>query len=380
MSPRMYPLIIRGRFPSCLVAAYAPSYYTRQISTSTCRRVYTLLLYAAHIYLVMSPRIHPLIIRGTYPSCHVAAYTPSYYTRHISILSCRRVYTLLLYAAHIHLVMSPRIHPLIIRGIYPSRHVAAYTPSYYTRHISILTCRRVYTLLLYAVHIHLVMSPRIHPHIIRGTYPSCHVPAYTPSYYMRYISILSCRRVYTLILYAAHIHLDMSPRIHPLIICGTYPSCHVAAYTPSYYTRHISILTCRRVYTLLLYAAHFHPVMSPRIHPHIIRGTYPSCHVAAYTPSYYTRHISILSCRRVYTLLLYAAYIHLDMSPRIHSLIIRGTFTSCHVAAYTPSYYTRHISILTCRRVYTLLLYAAHLHLVMSPRIHPLIIRGIYPS
>src|ERR1700753_2782592 len=151
----------------------------------------------------------------------------------------------------------------------------------------------------------------------------------------------------------------MSPRIHPLIICGTFPSTHVAAYTPTYYTRHISILSCRRVYTLLLYAAHFHLVTSPHIHPLIIRGIFSSRHVAAYTPSYYPRHISILSCRRVYTLLLYASHFHLDMSPRIHPLIIRGIFPSCHVAAYTPSYYTRHISILTCRRVYTLLLYAA---------------------
>src|SRR6201992_4294567 len=241
----------------------------------------------------MSPRIHPLIIRGTFPSCHVAAYTPSYYTRHISILSCRRVCTLILYAAHFHLDMSPRIHPLIIRGTFPPCHVAAYTPSYYTRHISTLSCRRVYTLLLYAAHIHLVMSPRIHPLIIRGTFPPCHVAAYTPSYYTRHISILSCRRVYTLLLYAAHFHPVMSPRIHPLIIRGTFPSWHVAAYTPSYYTRHISTLTCRRVYTLILYAAHFHPVMSPRIHPLIIRGRFTSCHIAAYTPSYYTRHLAI---------------------------------------------------------------------------------------
>ena len=101
---------------------------------------------------------------------------------------------------------------------------------------------------------------------------------------------------------------------------------HVAAYTPSYYTRHISILSCLRVYTLLLYAAHIHLVMSPRIHPHIIRGRFPSCHVAAYTPSYYTRHISTLTCCRVYTLLLYAAPCHPVMSPRMHPLIIRGTF------------------------------------------------------
>src|ERR1700755_946749 len=141
-------------------------------------------------------------------------------------------------------------------------HVAAYTPSYYTRHISILSCLRVYTLLLYAAHFHPGMSPRIHPLIIRGTFPSSHVSAYTSSYYTRQISILACRRVYTLILYAAHFHLVMSPRIHPLIICGRFPSTHVAAYTPSCYTRHIYILTCRRVYTLLLYAAHFHIVMS----------------------------------------------------------------------------------------------------------------------
>src|SRR6201992_991299 len=154
----------------------------------------------------------------------------------------------------------------------------------------------------------------------------------------------------------------MSPRIPPLIIRSTFPPCHVAAYTPSYYTRHFSILTCRRVYTLLLYAAYFHPVMSPRIHPLIIRGIFPSCHVAAYTPSYYTRHISILTCRRVYTLLLYAAHLHLVMSPRIHPLIIRGIYPFRHVAAYTPSYYTRrHVKMeMTCRRVYTLLLYAAY--------------------
>src|ERR1700755_1434989 len=223
------------------------------------------------------------------------------------------------------------------------------------------------------------MSPHMHPLIIRGRFPPRHVAAYTPSYYTRHISILSCRRVCTLLLYTAHIHPVMSPRIDPLIIRGTYPSCHVAAYAPSYYTRQISTSTCRRVYTLLLYAAHIHPVMSPRMHPLIIRGTYPSCHVAAYTPSYYTRHISILSCRRICTLLLYAADFHLDMSPRIHPLIIRGTYPSCHVAAYAPSYYTRHISILSCRRVYTLLLYAAHIHLVMSPHMHPLIIRGRFP-
>src|ERR1700755_706821 len=133
----------------------------------------------------------------------------------------------------------------------------------------------------------------------------------------------------------------MSPRIHPLIIRRTFSSHHVAAYTPSYYTRHISTLTCRRVYTLILYAAHFHPGMSPRIHPLIIRGRFTSCHIAVYTPSYYTRHISILACRRVYTLLLYAVDLHLVISPRIHPLIIRGTFPSWHVAAYTPSYYTR---------------------------------------
>src|SRR6201990_2754810 len=109
----------------------------------------------------MSPRIHPHIIRGRFPPCHIAAYTPSYYTRHISILSCRRVCTLLLYAAHFHPALSPRIHPLIIRGIFPSSHVAAYTPSYYPRHISIPPCRRVYTLLLYAEYFHPAMSPRI---------------------------------------------------------------------------------------------------------------------------------------------------------------------------------------------------------------------------
>src|SRR6201990_3459140 len=197
------------------------------------------------------------------------------------------------------------------------------------RHLAIMACRRVYTLL----------------------------------YYTRHISILSCRRAYTLLLYAALSHLVMSPRIHPLIIRGTLPSCHVAAYTPSYYTRHLAILSCRRVYPLLLYAVDFHPAISPRIHPHIIRGTFPSRHVAAYTHSYYTRHLAILSCRRVYTLLLYAALCHPAMSPRIHPHIIRGTLSSCHFAAYTPSYYTRHLAILSCRRVYTLLLYAALFHL-----------------
>src|ERR1700755_1926602 len=326
----------------------------RYISILSCRRVYTLLLYAAHFHLVMSPRIHPLIIRGRFPSWHVATYTPSYYTQHISILSCRRVYTLLLYAAHLHLHMSPRIHPLIIRGTFPYCHVAAYTPSYYTRHLATLSCRRVYTLLLYAAHFHLVTSPHIHPLIIRGRFPSSHVAADTPSCYTRHISILSCRRGYTLILYAAHIHLVMSPRIHPLIIRGTFPSRHVAAYTPSYYTWHISILSCRRIYTLILYAAHIHPAMSPRIHPLIIRGTFPSCHVPAYTPSYYTRHISTLTCCRVYTLLLYAAHFHPDMLPRIHPLIIRRTSPSCHVAVYTLSYYTPHIYLLASPRVYAL--------------------------
>src|ERR1700755_2329159 len=145
------------------------------------------------------------------------------------------------------------------------------------RHLAIMACRRVYTLL----------------------------------YYTRHISSLSCRRVYTLLLYAAPFHLMMSPRIHPLVIRGTFPPCHVAAYTPSYYTRHLAILSCRRVYTLILYAAHFHFDMSPCIHPHIIRGTFPSWHVAAYTPSYYTRHLAIMACRHVYTLLLYAAPFHL---------------------------------------------------------------------
>src|ERR1700755_920104 len=145
------------------------------------------------------------------------------------------------------------------------------------------------------------------------------------------------------------LYLDMSPRIHPLIIRGTFTCCHVAAYTPTYYTRHIYILTCRRVYTLLLYAAHLHPVTSPRIHPLIIRGTFTSCHVAAYTPTYYTRHIYILTCRRVYTLLLYAADLHPVTSPRIHPLIIRGTFTYRHVTAYTPLYYTQCIYMLAYR-------------------------------
>src|SRR6201990_588895 len=378
MSPRIHPLIIRGTFPSCHVAVYTPSYYTRHFSILSCRRVYTLLLYAAHFHLVMSPRIHPLIIRGTFPSCHVSAYTPSYYTRHISILSCLRVCTLLLYAVDLHPVMSPRIHPLIIRGTFPSRHVAVYTPSYYTRHLAILACRRVYSLLLYAVDLHPVMSPRIHPLIIRGTFPSRHVAAYTPSYYTRNLAILACRRVYSLILYAAPCHPGMSPRILSLIIRGRFTSCHVSAYTPSYYTRHISIPPCRRVYTLLFYAVDLHLDMSPRIHPHIIRGTLPPWHVAAYTPSYYTRHLAILACRRVYSLLLYAPYFHPVMSPRIHPLIIRGTFPSCHVAAYTPSYYTRNISILSCRRIYTLLLYAAHLLSGISPHIRGGCIRGTF--
>src|SRR6201992_431742 len=128
--------------------------------------------------------------------------------------------------------------------------------------------------------------------------------------------------------------------------------------------RHLTISSCLCICTLLLYAAHFHPDMSPRIHPLIIRGRFPPRHVAAYTPSYYTRHISTLTCRRVYTLLLYAADFHPDMSPRIHPLIIRGTFTCCRVAAYTPSYYTRHFSTLACRRVCTLLLYVALFHIL----------------
>src|ERR1700753_692346 len=103
--------------------------------------------------------------------------------RHLTISSCLCICTLLLYAAHLHAVMSPRIHPLIIRGRFPPRHVAAYTPSYYTRQISTSTCRRVYTLLLYAALFHLDMSPRIHPLIIRGTFPPWHVAAYAPSYY-----------------------------------------------------------------------------------------------------------------------------------------------------------------------------------------------------
>jgi len=167
----------------------------------------------------------------------------------------------------------------------------------------------------------------------------------------------------------------MSPRIHPLIIRGRFPPRHVAAYTPSYYTRQISTLTCRRVYTLILYAADFHPVISPRIHPLIIRGTYPSCHVAAYAPSYYTRHISILSCRRVYTLLLYAALFHPVMSPSIHSLTIPRTFTFCHLPTYIP-----YISVLSCHRLYTLLLYPSnfiflleHLQLFTQNQFTPLL-------
>src|SRR6201990_730528 len=283
-------------------------------------------IYTAPFHFAGSPRIITPCIRGTFPSCHVSAYTPSYYTRQISILSCLRVCTLLLYAAPCHPVMPPRIHPLIIRGRFTSCHVAAYTPSYYTRHISIPPCRRVYTLLLYAAPCHPVMPPRILSLIIRGRFTSCHVAAYTPSYYTRHISIPPCRRVYTLLLYAVDLHLDMSPRIHPHIIRGTLPPWHVAAYTPSYYTRHLAILACRRVYSLLLYAPYFHPVMSPRIHPLIIRGTFPSCHVAAYTPSYYTRNISILSCRRIYTLLLYAAHLLSGISPHIRGGCIRGTF------------------------------------------------------
>src|ERR1700755_2013418 len=142
---------------------------------------------------------------------------------------------------------------------------------------------------IYTAPFHFAGSPRIITPCIRGTFPSCHVSAYTPSYYTRQISILSCLRVYTLLLYAEPCHPGMSPRILSLIIRGRFTSCHVSAYTPSYYTRHIYTLTCRRLYTLLLYAAPCHPGMPPRIHPLIIRGTLPSWHVAAYTLSYYTR-------------------------------------------------------------------------------------------
>src|ERR1700755_1942706 len=246
----------------------------------------------------MLPHIHPPIlslhvpapyIHSTFSFCRVAAYNNTVYTRHFSILSCLRVYTLLLYAAHFHLVVSPRMHPHIIRGTLPSWHAAAYTPSYYTRHIFTLTCRRVCTLLSYAAPCHPGLPPRIYSLIIRGRFPSRHVTAYTPSYYTRQISILSCLHVCTLLLYAAPCHPVMPPRILSLIIRGRFTSCHVAAYTPSYYTRHLAILSCRRVYSLLLYAVDLHPVMSPRIHPLIIRGTLPSWHAAAYTLSYYTR-------------------------------------------------------------------------------------------
>src|ERR1700755_2806077 len=45
-------------------------------------------------------------------------------------------------------------------------------------------------------------------------------------------------------------------------------------------------------------------------------------------PSMYTGVMSICKC---------------DTLRRIHPLIIRGTFLSCYVTAYTPTYYTRHI-------------------------------------
>src|ERR1700755_2674783 len=198
-------------------------------------------------------------------------------TRYIYILWCVRVIHRFIIQGTFYPAMLPHTQPIVVGGTFGWWHVAADTPSSYSRHLSTLTCRRVCTLLLYAADFHLVLSPRIHPHIIRGRFPPCHVAMYTPSYYTRHISILSCRRIYTLILYAADFHPVMSPRIHPHIIRGTFPSCHVAAYTPSYYTPHFSALSCRRVYTLILYAAHFHPVTSPRIHPHIIRGRFPSC-------------------------------------------------------------------------------------------------------
>src|ERR1700755_2081498 len=102
----------------------------------------------------------------------------------------------------------------------------------------------------------------------------------------------------------------------PLIIHTTFISCRVAACTPLYYNQYISFPLCCPIYTLLLcpclylhhiYIPHFHSAMLPRIITPCIHGTFPSCHVPAYTPSYYTRHFSILSCLRVYTLLLYAA-------------------------------------------------------------------------
>src|SRR6201990_60935 len=223
------------------------------------------------------------------------------------------------------------------------------------------------------------MLPHIHPPIlslhvpapyIHSTFSFCRVAAYNNTVYTRHFSILSCLRIYTLILYAADFHLVMSPRIHPLIIRGTLPSWHVAAYTLSYYTRHISIPSCCRVYTLLLYAAHFHPVMSPRIHPLIIRGIFPSCHVAAYTPSYYTPHIYFLASLRIYAEGVYTVLFRPAMSPHIHPLIIRPTFTLCNLPAYTLSYYTPHIYLLASPHVYAL-----HFHPLMSPPMHLLITR-----
>jgi hypothetical protein len=301
-------------------------------------------------------------------------YTPFYYLQHIFILICRCVYTLLLSVAHFWYDMSLCIHCLIIRSTFSTWHVTAYTPSYYLQHIFILTCRCVYTVLLSAAHFWHDMSLHIHRLIICSIFSTWHVTVYTLSYYPQHIFILTCCCIYTVLLSAAHFWHDISLRIHPLIICSTFSTWHVAMYTLSYYPQHIFILTCRCVYTLLLSIAHFHSNLSLHIHCLIICSTFPTWHVAAYTLSYYLQHIFDMTCRCIYTVLLSTAHFHSNLSLHIHRLIIYSTFPTWHVTAYTPSYYLQHISNMTCRCIYTLLLSAAHFHSNLLLHIHCLII------
>jgi hypothetical protein len=206
-------------------------------------------------------------------------------------------------------------------------HIAAYTPSYYLQHISDMTCCYVYTLLLSAAHFHSNLLLHIHCLIIPSTFLTWHIAAYTPSYYLQHISDMICRCIYTLLLSTAHFHSNLSLCIHCLIIYSTFSTWHVAAYTLSYYPQHIFILTCRCIYTVLLSAAHFQHDMSLHIHRLIICSTFPTWHVTAYTPSYYPQHIFILTCHCIYTLLLSAAHFHSNLSLRIHCLIICSTFS-----------------------------------------------------
>src|SRR6266576_572739 len=93
-------------------------------------------------------------------------------------------------------------------------------------------------------------------------------------------------------LYEGHFHPDSPRRVRRHFIRGLFPSL-TPAYTPSFYTGSVYIPLLSRVYAIILYGDHFHLDSSPRIRRHFIRGSFPSRFSPAYTSSFYTGTVSI---------------------------------------------------------------------------------------